>query len=624
MPTAPCLLVSFLIFALPLSCTADTKPQPERDHHSYSNPEHVRVRHADLSLKIDFEKQLVDGAATLRIERTSADVKQPLVLDSRGLRIDTVTASSDGSDLKPAKFALGKSDPILGEPLTIELPEKVNLVRITYRTGPRASALQWLGREQTASKKHPFLYTQSQAIHARSWIPLQDSPGVRITYSASVKVPKGMLAVMSARNTPKVDPAGEYQFEMQQAIPSYLIALAVGDLVFRPVGQRTGVYGEPGVVDKAASEFADMEKMVKAVEELYGPYRWERYDVLVLPPSFLFGGMENPRLTFASPTVLAGDRSLVSLIAHELAHSWSGNLVNNATWRDFWLNEGFTVYLERRIVEKVYGKKRADMENVLGRRGLEREMADMKPHDQVLHIDLKNRDPEDGLTDIAYEKGALFLKHCESVVGRERFDGFLKSYFNHFAFQSIRTADFVAFLEKHLIKGDRELAKKLAVEEWVYKPGIPGIAPRLTAEALTRVEEQAKAWLDGKTATNELKADAWSTQEWLHFLGQLPAKLPLNRMKELDAEFRLTRSGNAEILFSWLMLSVQTGHAEAYPRLESFLTSVGRRKFLKPLYDELVKTPEGKQRALAIYRKARPGYHPIAAAALDPVVGWKP
>ncbi len=616
-------LLALLAWTLSGTAVLNSAEQPERDHHSYANPEHVRVRHVDLTLKIDFEKQLIDGIATLHVERTSADVKQPLVLDSRDLRIDRVATSHDGADFKPATFAIGKSDPILGAPLTIPLPEKVKQVRISYRTGARASGLQWLGREQTASKKQPFLYTQSQAIHARSWIPLQDSPGIRVTYSARVKTPKGLLAVMSAGNTPKLDPEGNYQFEMKQAIPPYLIALAAGDLAFRAVGPRTGVYAEPGVVEKAAHEFADMEKMVKAVEELYGPYRWDRYDVLVLPPSFPFGGMENPRLTFASPTVLAGDRSLVSLIAHELAHSWSGNLVSNATWRDFWLNEGFTVYLERRIVEKVYGKKRADMENVLGRRGLERELADLKPQDQVLHIDLKDRDPEDGLTDVPYEKGALFLKYCESIVGRPRFDAFLKGYFDHFAFQSIRTADFVAYLDKHLIKEDKELAKKLAVEEWVYKPGIPGIAPKLTAAAFTRVEEQAKAWLDGKTTTRELKTEAWSTQEWLHFIDQLPDKLDVKRMKDLDEEFRLTRSGNSEVLFAWLLLSVKTGHAEAYPRLETFLTSQGRRKFLQPLYAELVKTPEGKQRAQAIYRKARPGYHPIAAATIDTIVEGK-
>src|SRR5262249_47448711 len=345
------------------------------------------------------------------VERTSADTSQPLVLDSRGLQIEKVESSTDGKAFEAARFEVGRDDPILGAPITVTLPAKVRSVRVHYATGPQASGLQWLPREQTSSKKYPFLFTQSQAIHARSWIPLQDSPGVRVTYTARVRTPKGVLALMSAANDPKDPRTGEHHFEMKQLVPPYLIALAVGDLEVRTLGTRTGVYAERGVVKKAAEEFSDLEKMVGAVESLYGPYRWGRYDVLVLPPSFPFGGMENPRLTFASPTVLAGDKSLVSLAAHELSHSWSGNLVSNATWSDFWLNEGFTVHLERRILEKVYGKARADMEAVLGRRSLQRELADLPPKDQLLHIDLKGRSPDEALTDVAYEKGALFLKH---------------------------------------------------------------------------------------------------------------------------------------------------------------------------------------------------------------------
>src|SRR4051794_38643075 len=489
-------LASLLVF-IPVGAASAAKP--EKDHHSFANPEHVRVRHVDLDLNVDFERKTLAGHATLTVERTSDDRKQPLLLDSRSLRVKKVEWSSDGRSFTEGSFSLGKPDPILGEKLSIPAPADVKRVRIHYSTGPRASALQWLDREQTGGKRHPFLFTQSQAIHARSWIPLQDSPGVRVTYTAHLRTPKGLLAVMSANNDPKKARDGDYRFEMKRAIPPYLIALAAGDLAFRAVGPRTGVYAEPGVVDKAAAEFADMEKMVKATEELYGPYRWGRYDILVLPPSFPFGGMENPCLTFASPTVLAGDKSLVSLVAHELSHSWSGNLVSNATWRDFWLNEGFTVYLERRIVEKVYGKQRAEMEAVLGRRSLERELAELKPQDQVLHIDLKGRDPEDGLTDVPYEKGALFLKHLEVTFGREKFDAFLKGYFDHFAFQSITTADFAAYLEQHLLKGDPTLNALVPVKEWLYKPGLPGAAPAFRAQAFENVEQQARAWAEGTT-----------------------------------------------------------------------------------------------------------------------------
>jgi hypothetical protein len=327
--------------------------------------------------------------------------------------------------------------------------------------------------------------------------------------------------------------------------------------------------------------------------------------------------MENPRLTFASPTVIAGDKSLVSLLAHELAHSWSGNLVSNATWGDFWLNEGFTVYLERRILEEVFGKNRADMEAVLGRQDLEREMADLKVSDQVLHIDLKGRDPDDGLTDIPYEKGALFLKHLELTFGRKRFDEFLKGYFDHFAFRSITTADFADYLEEHLLKENPSAAAKVPVHEWLYGPGLPGTAPGLRAEAFEKVEQQARAWLQGKTPTDRLQTDAWSTQEWLHFLNALPPELTAGQMKELDQSFHLTRSTNSEIIFQWLLLSVRHRYEQADARLEEFLTTQGRRKFLKPLYEELVKTPAGRQRARQIYSKARPTYHPIAVATID-------
>jgi leukotriene-A4 hydrolase len=544
------------------------------DVHSYSRPGQVRVRHLDLDLNVDFDRKVLEGSVEIQFDTLSAG---DLILDTRGLDIHSVELADS--------FELGPADPVLGAPLRIVQAADTDRVRVHYSTSPAASGLQWLDAPQTAGKQHPFLYTQSQAIHARSWIPLQDSPGVRVTFTAKIHTPEGLRAVMGA--------AGEEgQFRMEQPVPSYLIALAVGELAFRELGARSGVYAEPSLLDAAAHEFGDTEAMIAAVEAMYGPYRWGRYDLLVLPPSFPFGGMENPRLTFTTPTILAGDRSLVSLVAHELAHSWSGNLVTNATWSDFWLNEGFTVYLERRILEKVYGKPRAEMEAVLGRRELDREMAGLPESDRVLHLDLNGRDPDEGCTLVPYEKGALLLRTIEQSVGRERFDAFLHAYFNHFAFQSITTAQFLEYLRANL-------QTDVPLDEWIAQPGIPAGAAEPQSDAFDRIESPDRA--------------GWSTQQWLHFLRtrQDPD------MAALDREFHFTESGNSEILAQWLQMAVQRNYQPAMPKVGQFLLSVGRRKFLKPLYAELMKTPQDRQRALEIYEKARPGYHPIAQATID-------
>jgi aminopeptidase N len=401
---------------------------------------------------------------------------------------------------------------------------------------------------------------------------------------------------------------------MNIPIPSYLIAIAVGDLAFRPLGKRAGVYDEPSLVDRDAKEFEDIESMIRTTEKLYGPYGWGRYDVLVLPPSAPYGGMENPRLTFLSPTVVAGDKSLVSVVSHELAHSWSGNTVTNATWSDFWLNEGFTTYIERRIVEAVYGKERAEMEADLGRQRLVEMVKEFAPKDQVLHIDLSGRDPDEGSTELPYEKGALFLRQLEQAVGREKFDAFLRSYFGKFRFRSITTKDFLDYLTQNLLAKNPATAKKVPmklIEEWVYKPGLPESAPRIHAAAFDRVEEAAKAFVNGTSPAAQLPAKSWSTPEWLHFLKALPRDIGSERMRELDEQFHLTQSGNIEITLQWLLLAIKNNYMAADQKLESILMRVGRRKIAKPLYVELAKTEQGKQRAREIFERAKSGYHPI-------------
>ena len=609
-----------LISALSLAaCSHPERPNmlSVKDVHSQSNPQQVRVTTLDLNLQVDFDRKTLSGTAVLGFTPIDENA-EVLVLDTRKLHIDKAELSEDTNHWGETKFELGKEDPILGSPLTIHITPSVRYTRITYATDPTASGLQWLTPEQTAGKKFPFVYSQSEAIHARSWIPIQDTPSVRVTYTARIRTPRDSMAVMSAlngrgRSGLKI---GDFSFQLGNPIPSYLIALAVGYIDFKPIGRRTAVYAEPSVLESAAKEFEDMDKMLDTAQDLFGPYRWDRYDVLVLPPSFPFGGMENPRLTFASPTVLAGDKSLVSLVAHEMAHSWSGNLVTNATWSDFWLNEGYTVYLERRILERLYGKDRAEMEAALGRQELEDEMAHLAPRDQVLHIDLAGRDPDDGATSVPYEKGYLFLLHLEKTFGREQFDNYLRTYFDRFGFQSITTEMSLSFLKETLFDPSPELAKQIPVDEWINKPGLPASAPQVHSKLFDKVDKAAKAWIAGK----DIATQQWSTQEWQRFLRRMPPDLGAAGMQRIDAAYHLTKSGNDEILADWLLMAVRFRYEPAYPKLEACLETVGRRKYIKPIYEEMAKTPQGRERATRIYRQARPAYHPIAQTTVDAIL----
>ena len=589
---------------------------PTNDVHSYAEPDLVRVTHLDLDLTVDFEKQQLSGMASLTLDNSGTD---RLVLDTRDLDIRRVLL---GESNEETTFEFGEEEPFVGQSLTIAIQPTTRTVHIDYATRS-ADAVQWLTPEQTAGGERPFLFTQSQAILARTWVPCQDSPAVRMTYSATVRVPMGLMALMSAENPTEVNPEGIYTFDMPQPIPSYLLALAVGDLEYRAYDETSGVYAEPSVVESAAWEFADTPQMITAMEELYGEYRWGKYDLLVLPPSFPFGGMENPRLTFVTPTVIAGDRSLVALIAHELAHSWSGNLVTNATWNDFWLNEGFTVYLERRVMEEVYGENFATLLAELGRQDLLDDVNTIgaTEPDTHLFLDLEGRDPDDGMTDIAYEKGYFFLRSLEEAVGRELWDPFLRGYFEAFAFQSTDTASFLSYLDEQLLSKLPEGVSVGGVDRWVYSAGLPSDFPSIHSSSLETVEAELARWQDGAPAA-DLETEAWNSHEWLHFLRHLPAELTQEQLADLDGAFSLSDQGNSEMLAEWLKQAIRAEYEVAYPALENFLTSMGRRKFLMPLYGEMIKTEKGVEMAAAIYTRARGGYHPLAVGSVDALLSW--
>jgi leukotriene-A4 hydrolase len=583
------------------------------DIHSYARPQEARVHHVSLDLAVDFNAKRVGGTATLDIDR-KPEAKE-IVLDNKGLEIEAIT---DGEG-QPLQHKVGASDPNLGAPLAIALRPDTKRIVIRYKSAPDAEALQWMSPEQTAGKRRPYLFSQGQAILNRTWIPTQDSPGIRQSWDATIRVPAGLTAVMSApKSAEPMTEGGEsiFKYRMANNVPPYLIAIAVGDLKFQSLGKRSGVWTEQATLKPAAAELADTEKMIDAAEGLYGPYLWQRYDMLVLPPSFPFGGMENPNLTFLTPTFIAGDKSLVSLIAHELAHSWSGNLATNATWADFWLNEGMTTYATTRIVEAIYGPKAAAQQIALGVDSLNEEMKALPAADTRLHIDLKGRNPDDGLTEVAYEKGAAFLRTIESIVGRDRFDIWLKGWFERHRFQPVTSAIFLADLRQHLIKGDKSLEQKLMLDQWVYQPGLPSNMVKPDPQAFADVDQAVAAF--GRGAAPDAAAwGRWNTAERLRFLNKLPRQLPKPRLDALEQAFGLNAIGNMELRYAWLDLAVKNRYDPAVPSLEQFLTSQGRRKFVRPLIKALAETPWGKPIAARIYARARPLYHPMVSNELD-------
>ena len=584
---------------------------------SYANYDQVRTRALHMDLKADFEKKTLSGFAELSLDWLDKSART-LDLDTRELTISKIEAQDAMGRWTPAKYTLDKFDQEKGQALHVQLPAQAPKVRIHYHTAPTASALQWLTPAQTLSGKRPFMFSQSQSINARSWVPVQDTPSVRFTYTARIEAPEGLRVVMSADNDPKATGKGGWKFTMPQPIPSYLLAIGIGELEARTLGGRTGVYAEPLRMEAAAYELADTEKMVEAAESLYGPYRWGRYDMLVLPPSFPIGGMENPRLTFLTPTMIAGDRSLVDLIAHELAHSWSGNLVTNASWKHWWLNEGFTTYVTTRILEVLYGQEVALMNLQLEQEEAIDSLKDIPPARQAL-ITRAADTGSSTYTDegLAYPKGAWFLRTLEERAGRAVFDPFLRGWFDSHAFQSVTTDQFVAYLRSNLLAKHPQVMSDAELDEWLYGPGIPASAKHAKSQRLTALDATTAAWMEGELPTAKLDTKGWTAAEWMKFLNDIDNKVDAKRLKELDVAFGLAKTGNNEVAFRFYRAAVHAGYRDIRPQLNAFLMSVGRQKFVVPLYTALRANAEDRAWAENVYKSARERYHPETQGSVD-------
>lgn len=604
----------------------EPKPEPvalssnRPDPHSFSRHDSVRVNHLDLDLLVNFKKKILEGSVVLTYEQLDPNATS-IALDSRNLKIKRISAVQDTKKPK-LSWRYGQSHDLLGNELIIDLPGDGSPIKIQYQTMPQASGLQWLTPQQTGGDQ-PYLFSQSQAIHARSWIPLQDTPAVRVTYDAKIKVKDAVKPVLSADNNDQAGNEGVFTLSMPQPIPAYLIAIAVGDIKHRQISEHVTIYAEPDVLEAASYEFAKTESMIETTEALYGPYRWGQYDLLVLPPSFPFGGMENPKLSHITPTVIAGDRSLDSLIAHELAHSWSGNLVTNALWQDAWLNEGFTTYIESRIVDAVHGRERMVMEAALAYDALLETFKTLPIDQQKLNNPAFSIDPDDYFSAVPYDKGRFFLEWMEQQVGRETFDEFLNGYFDHFAFKSITTQIFIDYLKTHLLSKNADKISMEQVTAWLNEPGIPSNFKPPQTSKFNAIDQQVQQWLSGNLSLNTGMSTNWTTQEWLYFLRALPSELSTAQLNNLDQTFQLSKRQNSEIAHDWLLISINNQYENAYGRLIEYLNTIGRVKLIKPLYQALMLNPDLHNLANNIYLKARPGYHPIATSQIDLIVGYQ-
>lgn len=578
------------------------------DPHSYADDAQPRTKSFAWQATVDFPARVLRAEVTLYFAEPAAG--GPLDLDTRELDIEAVQDASGG----PLEFALHPADPVLGSRLEIAVPKCAEAIRIRYRTSPEASALQWLTPEQTLAKRHPYLFSQCQAIHARSVLPCQDTPSIRQTFTASLDVPASLRAVMAAAPLSR-EVHGERaveRFEMPQPIPPYLFALAVGDLASKDLSPRSRVWAEPAQLDAAAWEFERVEEHLRAAEALFGPYDWERFDLLVMPPSFPYGGMENPRLTFLTPSLLAGDRSLVNVVAHELAHSWTGNLVTNATAEHFWLNEGFTVFAERRILEALEGPEMAALHAAIGHQKLRQafELHAEAPELTRLRTQLAGIDPDAAFSVVPYEKGYFFLKALEAAAGREAFDALLTRWLGAHRFGAVTTDDFLELVERE----SPGLLAKVDAPAWVDAPGLPAAFREPDSARLRAVLQQI-----GRAPATDATKD-WSVTEWVLFLEAMPRPVSSAVCEELDATYALTAAKNADLLVSWLVLACESGFAGVLPRVEEVLGQTGRMKYLKPLYRALATHAETKPLAERLFAQHRAQYHPIAQQAVQHVL----
>ncbi|KAG5898655.1 hypothetical protein JTB14_005414 [Gonioctena quinquepunctata] len=594
------------------------------DPSSFSRPELVIVKDICLNLNVNFNNKILSGNVILSVEKVDENANE-LVLDSFKLDISSVSDAETGNQLD---FKLSEHLADYGSQLTVQLPEKNGnsyKIDIEYKTSPDASGIQWISPKATAGKKHPFLFSQFQSSHARSVIPCQDTPAVKQTYTATISAPPELTVLMSAIcNGTKTLHGGKLSHFVQKVpVPSYLVALAVGALESRKLGPRSHVWAEKEIIEECAYEFADTEHQLKTAEQICGPYVWGIYDLLVLPPSFPYGGMENPCLTFVTPTLLAGDRSLANVVAHEIAHSWTGNLVTNRTFEHFWLNEGFTVFVERKIKGRLESPQSQDFDAYTCVSEL-RETINRIGKDSPLTrlvVDLKGVHPDEAFSTVPYEKGQTFLRYLESTVGGpEKFEPFLRNYFETFKFKSIETSDFKDFFEQSF--SDIPEITSIDWDTWLHSAGMPPVIPDYDRSLATICDDLHKAFSkwsgEGPIPISNEDKEKLTSNQMIYFLEKIveAEKQPIEKLVSLEKLFSLDKIKNAEIKFRWLRICLKAEWEEKVNPTMAWINVVGRMKYVRPLYRDLYQWEYTRERAVSNFLANRHNMMHVTAYTL--------
>lgn len=587
------------VFSRRLHKTAlvNTAMHLHRDPNTLSNYDKFRVTHTSADLSIDFDNKVLKGTVTHTVKSINGTTETAIILDTRFLDVHEVSVNGERSNWE----LLAQSKPY-GHALKVPLNQAIKggetlSLRIGVQTTKDGTAVQFLTPVQARSQ-HPYMFSQCQAINARSIFPCQDTPDVKSTFEFNITSPLPVLASGLAVGSPEAASGNKnnekvYRFRQDIPIPSYLFAVASGDIVSAPIGPRSVVATGPEGIKAAQWEFEEAtEPYIESIEKIIYPYQWGTYNLLVLPPSFPYGGMENPVYTYCTPTVVSGDRQNVDVIAHELSHSWSGNLVTAASWEHFWLNEGWTTYLERRLQAAVHGEPHRDFSAIIGWKslvdavngyGTDHNFTKMIP-------DLKGKDPDDAFSTVPYEKGYTFLSYLEAKVGKEKWNKFIPHYFTTFKCASLDSYEFKTNLIDFFADDSAASTALTSVnwDDWFYKPGLPP-KPEFDTSLADVCFKLAAKWKHADPLTfrpDKSDITGWAANQVVVFLDQiLEFKEPLSPelADTMGKAYDLTTSTNVEVTARYFQVGLRAKDKNVYQPTADLLGNVGRMKFVRPL-----------------------------------------